>query len=72
MFIERSTAKDSPRSSGAKHKSVSRPMWETMRSARARVIVSCVAANQMWTKGDRERLVQMFMHGDSAASQRGS
>src|SRR5207248_6819549 len=32
--------------------------------------VSCVAANQMWTKGNRERLVQMFMHGYSAARQR--
>ena len=34
--------------------------------------VSCVAANQVWTKGDRERLVQMFMHCDSAAGQRRS
>ncbi len=28
-----------------------------------------VATNQMWTKGNRERLIQMFMHGDPAARQ---
>src|SRR3981081_4491876 len=31
--------------------------------------VSCVAANPMWSKSNRDCLVQMFMHRDSAASQ---
>lgn len=31
--------------------------------------VSCVATNQMWTKGNRECLIQKLMHGHSAARQ---